>query len=99
MTPSSYSDEDFMRALTPHKKKLYWRSIRRGMKEADIICGGFARRYLADMNTHDTAQFEAILHTFDQDLISWITGQNPVPADLDTPVFHLLKNFIPYEGG
>jgi len=33
------NNEEFLARLTPHRKKLYWRAIRRGMKEADLLFG------------------------------------------------------------
>ncbi|MEM6603876.1 MAG: succinate dehydrogenase assembly factor 2 [Pseudomonadota bacterium] len=90
-------DQDFLEKLSPEKKKLYWRSIRRGMKEADLIFGLFARSYLADMNDEELRAYSDILHCFDQDLLNWITGKENVPDDLNTPLFHKIKSFSPFQ--
>ncbi|MFT6071627.1 MAG: antitoxin CptB [Alphaproteobacteria bacterium] len=90
------SDDDFINALSPHRKKLYWRSIRRGMKESDLILGGFARHHLHNLTDSEVNEFEAILSLFDADFLNYITAKSPVPADLNTPIFHAIKSFKPY---
>lgn len=92
---SLLTNEDFFEALSPERKKLYWRSIKRGMKENDLILGGFAKAYLHLLTDEEVGQFADILHCFDQDIINWMTGKAPVPADLDTPIFARIKNFSP----
>ncbi len=91
------SDDDFLKNLNPHRKKLYWRSIRRGMKESDLLLGGFARHNLHSMTETEIIQFEAILSLFDADFINYITDKKPIPDDLNTPIFHALKAFKSYE--
>lgn len=90
-------NDDFLKNLSPYRKKLYWRSIRRGMKESDLMLGGFARQNLAILSDAEVAEFEAILSLFDADFINYITDKKPIPDDLNTPVFHAIKNFKPYE--
>lgn len=89
------NNEEFLERLTPNRKKLYWRAIRRGMKEADLLFGNYAREYLADMTETEVKEFADILHCFDQDLMNWITDKEPVPHDLDTPTFQKIKAFSP----
>lgn len=93
---TALSDDIFLNSLCPHRKKLYWRSIRRGMKESDLLLGGFARQYLHAMTDSQITQFEAILSLFDADFINYITEKKAVPADIDTPIFHAIKAFKPY---
>lgn len=56
-------------------KRLHMRSWRRGMKEMDLILGGFADRRLAGLNADQLAQYEALLAENDQDLYRWITAR------------------------
>lgn len=97
MIQDSISDQEFINSLTPERKKLYWRSIRRGMKESDLILGGFARQNLHKLTDTELKQFEAILSLFDSDFIQYITNKRPIPQDLDTPIFHAVKSFKVYE--
>lgn len=74
-----------MMAETPNirLKRLTMRSCRRGMKEMDLILGGFARRGLADLTEPDLRDYERLLSENDQEIYRWVTGQTPVPAQYD----------------
>ncbi|WP_118136756.1 succinate dehydrogenase assembly factor 2 [Oceanicella sp. SM1341] len=60
-------------------KRLRIRSWRRGMKEMDIILGGFADTRLAALSPERIARYELLLEENDQDLFLWVTGRAPVP--------------------
>lgn len=53
-------------------KRLRMRSWRRGMRETDLLLGGFADEQLAQMNATTLADYEALLEENDQELYSWI---------------------------
>ncbi len=56
------------------RKRLYMRSIRRGIKEMDIILGTFAADHLASMADADLATYDRLLSENDHDLYAWVTG-------------------------
>lgn len=56
-------------------KRLAMRSMRRGMKEMDIILSGFADRQLSQMTEAELHHFDALLSENDQDLYQWVSGQ------------------------
>ncbi len=60
-------------------KRLRMRSMRRGIKEMDLILSAFAEADLDGMDPAELDVFEAILHENDQDLYVWVTGQAPAP--------------------
>ena len=74
-------------------KRLRYRSSYTGTKETDVLLGEFASRYLADMSADLLNQYEALIENSDPDLYMWISGRKPVPAEWDTEVMALLKNF------
>ncbi len=55
------------------------RSMRRGIKEMDIILGRFAEACLGRMNDGELALYDLLLSENDQDLYQWVTGQAPAP--------------------
>lgn len=55
-------------------KRLRMRSWRRGMRETDLLLGGFADEQLAQMNATMLADYEALLEENDQELYSWIVA-------------------------
>jgi antitoxin CptB len=66
-------------------KRLHMRSWRRGIKEMDLVLGRFSDDCLNGLSPADLDVYEAILQENDQDLLRWITGQDPIPdqfADL-----------------
>ncbi len=72
------------------RKKLLWRATHRGIKEMDIVVGGYATRNLAAMNPEDLDQFEKILDIPDQDLLAWATRQEAVPPELDSAMLQAI---------
>ncbi|MEM7439190.1 MAG: succinate dehydrogenase assembly factor 2 [Pseudomonadota bacterium] len=61
-------------------KRLRLRSWRRGIKEMDLILGGFADTCLKDLLDTDLDAHEALMSEMDQDLYAWINGAQPAPA-------------------
>jgi len=66
-------------------KRLTMRSMRRGIKEMDLILTAYAARTLQGMDDAALETYDALLHENDQDLYQWVTGQSDSPeryADL-----------------
>ena len=63
-------------------KRLKIRSMRRGIKEMDLILSAYADRNLASMDDAALDLYEVLLDENDQDLLSWVTGQHPSPEPL-----------------
>jgi len=64
-------------------KRLKMRSMRRGIKEMDIILTRFAEARLERLSPQELDRFEALLEENDQDLYQWVTGQSAAPQALD----------------
>jgi len=64
------------------KKRLRMRAWHRGIKEMDLILGGWADRFLADAGPEDLDAFEAVLAEADHDLYQWVSGQAAPPEGL-----------------
>ena len=61
-------------------KRLYMRSIRRGIKEMDVILEHFAKANLDKLSPQDLDLYEALLGENDQDLYLWVSGQQQEPV-------------------
>lgn len=61
-------------------KRMKMRSMRRGIKEMDIILVRYADDTLATMSEVELDLYDALLDENDQDLYQWVTGQQPAPA-------------------
>jgi antitoxin CptB len=77
--------------LDQRRRKLLFRSWHRGIREMDLILGGFADAAIGSLTDAELHQYEHLLEVRDADLLSWITGTNPVPAAFDT---RLLKKIM-----
>ncbi|PIE13052.1 MAG: succinate dehydrogenase assembly factor 2 [Rhodobacterales bacterium] len=64
-------------------KRLKMRSMRRGIKEMDIIFARYTDAHLAKMTADELDLFEALLAENDQDLYQWVSGQASPPARFD----------------
>lgn len=80
-------------SLEARRKRLLFRSLRRGTKESDLVIGGFARRNLDALDDGQLDRFEALLERNDPELLGWIVGLAPVPAAFENDVMTLLRNF------
>ncbi len=62
-------------------KRLKIRSWRRGIKEMDLILGGFADTGLADLSDADLLVYDRMLSENDHDLYLWASGQGTPPEE------------------
>ena len=60
-------------------RRLRMRSARRGMREMDLILGGFAEARLVGLPPAALDGFESILSENDQDLYHWLSGRGKAP--------------------
>lgn len=69
------------------RKQLLYRANHRGIKEMDILLGGFAAENIAELDMADLDRFEALLGENDHDLLNWFTGQTAVPPHIRSNLF------------
>jgi antitoxin CptB len=69
--------------------------MHRGIKEMDLIMGGFAETNLANMNRADLELFAEILEIPDQQLLSWVTSQESVPQQQKSKMLDDILAFRP----
>ncbi|KPA22188.1 Flavinator of succinate dehydrogenase [Shimia sp. SK013] len=60
-------------------KRMKMRSMRRGIKEMDIILERYAGETLESMTETELNLYDALLEENDQDLYQWVTGQKAAP--------------------
>ena len=69
-----------MSELLEHRvKRLKIRSMRRGIKEMDLILSAFADNHLKKMTDAELTLYDAMLSENDHDLYQWVTGQVKAP--------------------
>jgi antitoxin CptB len=77
------------------RKRLLWRATHRGIKEMDLILGGFVVKHLDQFSAGDIADLERIMDIPDQDMLSWATKQADVPADQISPLLTRILAYTP----
>ncbi|MEM5500877.1 MULTISPECIES: succinate dehydrogenase assembly factor 2 [Ahrensia] len=80
-------------SLDARRKRARFRSWHRGMKEMDMILGGYADAHINDISESDLTILEDLMDSLDRDLFKWFTGEGPVPDEFNTPVFHKICAF------
>ncbi len=80
--PSNQNDE-----MAVRRKRAHFRAWHRGMREMDLILGGFADREMEQLGPAELAEFEALLHETDAELLDWIAGRKPTPDRVASPLF------------
>ncbi|GAD54028.1 succinate dehydrogenase assembly factor 2 [Limimaricola cinnabarinus] len=61
------------------ERRLQMRSMRRGIKEMDLILQDFASRRVAAMSDAELGLYDRLLSENDHDLYAWVSGALPVP--------------------
>jgi antitoxin CptB len=74
-------------------KRLRIRSMRRGIKEMDLILMAFADQDLAAMSDPELDLYEALLEENDHDLYQWVTGQHPAPERFGPLIGKIAQTF------
>lgn len=81
-------DEDAVR-----RRKISFRAWHRGTREMDLIMGRFADAELATLDTAALDSFEALMEQPDPDLYKWVSGEAPVPPDVDAAFLARIRDF------
>lgn len=83
-----------MKQIDMMRKRLYYQSHHRGMKEMDVMLGGFAEVVLHLMTFEELCQFEELLAFPDQDLYSWFFEGISVPENAPQKLIERIDDFI-----
>ncbi|MBL8597862.1 MAG: succinate dehydrogenase assembly factor 2 [Devosia sp.] len=89
MAPPKDAGED----IAIRRRRLRYRAWHRGTKEMDLVLGPFADAHLDGLGAEELDRLEALMDEEDTDLLKWVMGQEPVPADADAD---LLGQIIAY---
>lgn len=81
------------RGLDARRKRILFRSLRRGTRESDLVIGGFAKSTLKKLDRAQLDALEALLDRPDPELLGWVIGLRPVPPEFDTEVMAMLRSY------
>lgn len=78
-------------------KRLRFRAWHRGVKEADLMVGGFFDAHHSGWDEGQIDWFESFLEEQDVDIMAWAMGTAAVPARWQGPMMTSLKtlSYVP----
>jgi len=79
--------------MDDRRRKLTFRSWRRGFREMDLLMGTFAEANLEGLSESELDEYERLLTTPDWEVYAWLIGQKPVPPNHKGPVLDRLIAF------
>ena len=74
-------------------KRLIYRANHRGIKEMDIVLGGFAKQHLGGLSDTQIDDFEKLMEEHDRDLLVWVTGEAEFPIESLREIFEIVSQF------
>ncbi len=79
--------------LDARRKRLLFRSWRRGVREMDLIVGRFADAHIETFDDTALDDFERLIEVPNAELYAWVTGEVRAPAERDSAVLRALVAF------
>ncbi|EDQ32888.1 hypothetical protein HPDFL43_08064 [Hoeflea phototrophica DFL-43] len=91
MTGTTRSSAD----LDPRRRRILVRAWRRGIREMDLVIGGFADAEIGTLDEAELDQLEALMDEDDGDILKWVTGEAETPERFRTAVFERMRAYVP----
>ena len=85
-------------ALDARRRRILFRATHRGTYENDLLVGGFVRARIVAFTDAELDQVEALMEHPDADLADWLTGRQPTPDAVDTPMMRAVREAAPRHG-
>jgi antitoxin CptB len=82
-------------AIETRRKRLLWRASHRGLREMDLMLGGFTKSHIGQFSESELDELETIIAMPDQDLLGWILGEAPVPQGQASATLKALLSYRP----
>jgi antitoxin CptB len=79
------------------RRRIRFRAWHRGIREMDLVMGGFADAALAGLSDDELDQFEHLLDLPDPQVFAWVADIEQVPPGEDIPLLAKLRAFRVHE--
>ncbi|PWB82995.1 MAG: succinate dehydrogenase assembly factor 2 [Methylocystaceae bacterium] len=79
------------------RRRIRFRAWHRGMREMDIIMGGFVDAEIDRLDDAELTDLEALLEAPDDEVFGWLSGASPVSPAYDTALFRKIVAFHTHE--
>jgi len=91
MTGTTRSSAD----LDPRRRRILVRAWRRGIREMDLVIGGFADAEITTLNDKELDELELLMAEEDADIFRWVTGEEAIPERFRTAMFERMRAYVP----
>jgi antitoxin CptB len=75
------------------RRRVRFRAWHRGIREMDLLMGGFADAALAGLSDTELDQFEHLLDLPDPQVFAWLAGMEDVPVEEQTALLKKVRAF------
>lgn len=79
--------------LDARRRRLVFRAWHRGIREMDLVLGQYVDAHIENMDDKTLNELEEIMSYEDRDMLTWVTGEIPIPQNVDTPLFRDILNY------
>jgi antitoxin CptB len=79
------------------RRRIRFRAWHRGMREMDLLMGGFVDAALAGLSDAELDEIEHLLDLPDPQVFAWLAGMEEVPANEQTALLKKLRAFRVHE--
>jgi antitoxin CptB len=80
--------------LDSRRRRLLFRANHRGTHENDIMIGGYITARIAAFTDPELDALEELLELPDTSLADWLSGRQPIPEDLATPMLRAIRAHV-----
>ncbi|MEK4035522.1 succinate dehydrogenase assembly factor 2 [Methylocystis sp. IM2] len=84
--------------LDIRRRRIKVRAWRRGMRELDILMGGFVDARVDALAEAELDELEALLDLPDAEVLSWLAGGAAPPPERDTALLRAIISFHTHDG-
>ncbi|MGJ8571068.1 MAG: succinate dehydrogenase assembly factor 2 [Hoeflea sp.] len=91
MTGTTRSSAD----LDPRRRRILVRAWRRGIREMDLVIGGFTDAEIATLSDTELDELEMLMVEEDADIFRWVTGEAETPERFRTALFDRMRSYAP----
>jgi antitoxin CptB len=78
--------------LSARRRRMVFRANHRGTHETDLLVGGFVASRIFAFSEAELDEIEEILELPDVDLAEWLTGRQPIPAEMDSQMLRRMRD-------
>ena len=82
-------------SLETRKKRLRYRTNHTGIRETDVLMGGFVAEYGDSLDGEAIGALEDLLEgAHDPEILDWITGRHSIPERFRTTTMERIVKFV-----